>query len=146
MSFSDLLVHQFFYPFFFFTVLSAIIIIKFPLLSTALDASYRFWYVIFSYFKIFFFLFLEREGAEQGALHRAQSHDPEIMTRAKIKSQMLNCWSHPGTRDIEYFQYYSQLKIFCNLHWFLFYLGIRTFCLICLSAHFLLIFWSWFLA
>ena len=30
----------------------------------------------------------------------AQSHDPEIMTCAEIKSWMLNQLSHPGTQEI----------------------------------------------
>jgi len=33
---------------------------------------------------------------ERGAQHRAQSHDPEIITRAEIKSWVLHQPSHPG--------------------------------------------------
>ena len=45
----------------------------------------------------------ETPQTEQGAQHRAQSHDPEIMTSAKIKSQSLNQLSHPGAPTFLYF-------------------------------------------
>ena len=38
-----------------------------------------------------------RLHAGQGARCGTQSHDPEIVTWAKIKSQRLNQLSHPGT-------------------------------------------------
>ena len=37
-----------------------------------------------------------RFSTEYRARHRAQSHDPEILTRAEIKSQMLYPLSHLG--------------------------------------------------
>jgi len=40
---------------------------------------------------------LQKLPTERGALRGAQSHDPEIMTLAKIKSWMLNWINHPGT-------------------------------------------------
>ena len=64
-----------------------------------------------------FYLF-EREQARGGAKREgqadsclmwslteagAQSHDPEIMTGAEIKSWMLNRWKHPGTPSLPVF-------------------------------------------
>ena len=37
-----------------------------------------------------------RLSTEWGVQHRATSQDPELMTRAEIKSQMLNRLSHPA--------------------------------------------------
>ena len=39
----------------------------------------------------------DRLHAERGAQCGAQSHNPEIMTRAEIKSQTFNQLNHPGT-------------------------------------------------
>lgn len=38
-----------------------------------------------------------RLPTEHRSGYKAQSHDPEIMTQAEIKSQMLNRLSHSGT-------------------------------------------------
>ena len=43
---------------------------------------------------------LQQTTAEQGAPHRAWSHEPEIMTWADIKSQLLNRLSHPGALSL----------------------------------------------
>ena len=79
-------------------------------------------FLLFIYFILFFFFLREREsesehkegreteGGKQRipsrlhAQHRVQcgarSHDPGIMTRAKIKSRMLKWLNHPGIPDI----------------------------------------------
>lgn len=44
----------------------------------------------------------ERQNPKHGAQHRDRTHNPEIMTWTKIKSQMLNQQSHPGTREVAF--------------------------------------------
>jgi len=46
---------------------------------------------------------LSRLHVQHRAWRGARSHDPEIMTWAKIKSQMLNRLSHPGTPLKDFF-------------------------------------------
>ena len=50
-----------------------------------------------------------RLPAVHRARHGAQSHDLEIMTRAKIKSPMLNPLSHIGTQDFPCSWWHGQL-------------------------------------
>ena len=42
-------------------------------------------------------MFLSRLHTQHGAQHRACTHDPETVTRAEVKSWMLNWLSPPGT-------------------------------------------------
>ena len=62
-----------------------------------------------------------RLPAEHRAWNRAQSHDPEIMTWAEIKSWMLNWQSHPNSSEIYNFSNYffisrSSTWLVSNLH------------------------------
>lgn len=48
--------------------------------------------------------------AEHRARHGSQSHDPEVMTWAEIKSQSLNRLSHPGVPGISSFNFADDLN------------------------------------
>ena len=50
-------------------------------------------------FFLFFSFFKSHLHTQSGAQYGAEPHDPEINTRAEIKSQILNRLSHPGTRQ-----------------------------------------------
>lgn len=59
----------------------------------------------------------ERENPKQALrgsrLHRPESHDPETLTEAEIKSRMPNGLGHPGVHELDYFKRF-QCQISCS--------------------------------
>ena len=70
---------------------------------------------------------ISRFRAQQGAHYGARSHDPEIMTWADIRSQMLNWLSHLGAPKCHYFfEWPWESYLYSDLHFLWPWMGMMT--------------------